>query len=395
MKTVEKLVPKLRFPEFTDAWIFEKIGNISFNYDNKRRPISSEKRIKGMFPYYGANGIVDYIQDYIFDGTYILIAEDGVVDTSKYPIHLASGKFWANNHTHILKGKGVDDIYLFYALQAVKFMRYITGSAQSKLNGAALAKIEVVVPSFQEQLKIASFLKAIDERIALMERRVELLKKYKICMMQKIFTQQIRFKDENGQDYPDWQEKRLGDLIQIGSSKRVLQQDWQDEGVPFYRTREIINLANGHPFRTPIYISKGLYEDLRRKYGVPQAGDILVTGVGSIGTAYLVDNEKIFYFKDGNVLWLRRTKALDPKYLYQAFKTRYVQKQLLDDASITTVATYTIEGARKTKIKYPCLAEQVNIADFLFSIDNKIQIETKKLKEAQSFKKSLLQRMLV
>lgn len=266
---------------------------------------------------------------------------------------------------------------------------------QASLSQPDIARFTILTPTVEEQEKIAGFLEVVDEKIEQLQTKKDLLEKYKKGVMQKIFSQQIRFKDENGKDYPDWQEKRLGELIEIGSSKRVLQQDWQDQGVPFYRTREIINLANDQPFRTPIYISNELYKELSRKYGVPRLGDMLVTGVGSIGSAYLVNSEHKFYFKDGNVIWFKKSENLYPSYLYYAFKSKFVQKQIEDNASITTVATYTIEGAKKTRIKFPSLEEQEKIAEFLTSLDDKINLEESKLEQTKQLKKGLLQQMFV
>ena len=184
--------------------------------------------------------------------------------------------------------------------------------------------------------------------------------------MQKIFSQEIRFKDDNGNNYSDWEEKMLGEMIEIRSSKRVLQEHWKDFGVPFLRTREIKNLSNKVKFKTPIFISQLLFEELKEKYGIPIENDILVTGVGTIGELYIVKENDKFYFKDGNVLWFKMNSKLNSIYLSQLFKTRFVRKQLSDNASITTVATFTIDGARKTRIIYPCLKEQKKIARFSY-----------------------------
>lgn len=168
-------------------WEEDSIGGVAKNHDNLRKPISGEKRKFGTYPYYGANGIVDYVDGYIFDGEYVLVAEDGVVDTSKYPIHLTHGKFWANNHTHILKGERVTDRFLYYALQNIKFMRFITGSAQTKLNGRVLSQINLGVPSAGEQQKIAEFLTVIDDKIKLEESKLEQANNFKKGLLQQMF----------------------------------------------------------------------------------------------------------------------------------------------------------------------------------------------------------------
>jgi len=208
--------------------------------------------------------------------------------------------------------------------------------------------------------------------------------------MQQLLTGKRRLKGFSG----EWKTVKLGDVCEICSSKRVLKKDWKSEGVPFYRTREIINLSNNDEFKSPIYISDELYIKLKEKYGIPKAGDILVTGVGSIGKTYITKNTDKFYFKDGNVLWIKVSNNINSNYLNQLFKTRFIKKQLFDNASITTVATFTIEGARKTYIKNPCFQEQTAIAKILATADDEITALGKKKQILENQKKYLLNNLI-
>jgi type I restriction enzyme S subunit len=258
-----------------------------------------------------------------------------------------------------------------------------------------LAKVKINIPSLAEQKKIARFLSLIDELAATQARRVELLTRYKTGVAAKIFSRAVRFRDSLDVDSTDWDETTLGNLFDISSSKRVYESDWRDSGVPFYRTREILSLINHESISEPIFIDKSLYDKYTSKYGATKAGDILVTGVGTIGKAYLVENDDEFYFKDGNVICLKDIGRCNSKFVYHCFHTRQIQKQINDNASITTVGTYTIIDAKKTKINLPSLSEQKVIADFLFDIDLKISTESDKIAAIKGLKKSLLQRMFV
>jgi len=169
-------------------WEEKRLGEVTNNFDNKRKPISSVVRSIGDFPYYGANGIVDHVDGYIFDGEHILVAEDGVVDATKYSIHLVRGKFWANNHAHVLTGKNTNNSFLYYALQNTKFARYITGSAQSKLNSQVLGKIQVSLPVKEEQEKIADFLTSLDSKVDLINKELEQTKLFKKSLLQQMFV---------------------------------------------------------------------------------------------------------------------------------------------------------------------------------------------------------------
>lgn len=192
-------------------WEEKPISEVAIDYDNNRKPISSEKRVKGNYPYYGANGVVDYVDNFIFDGEYVLVAEDGVVDTSKYPIHYVNGKFWVNNHAHVLNGKGISNGFLYYAMQNIKFMKYITGSAQSKLNGKILKKISIKIPNSVEERKITDFLTSIDKHIDFTTRGITNAKKWKKGLMQQMFvkswqmdkTRQIIV--QHKKDFPDFE----------------------------------------------------------------------------------------------------------------------------------------------------------------------------------------------
>lgn len=169
-------------------WEEKRLGEITSNFDSKRQPIAKEKRKPGKYPYYGANGIVDNVEEYLFDGEFVLVAEDGVVDVSRYPVHLAKGKFWVNNHAHVLQGKDVGNIFLYYALQNIRFARYITGSAQTKLNSQVLSKMLVAIPTGYEQQKIADFLSSIDDLINLSTQRINLAEEWKKGVMQRVFV---------------------------------------------------------------------------------------------------------------------------------------------------------------------------------------------------------------
>jgi type I restriction enzyme S subunit len=169
-------------------WQEKKLGEVTENLDSRRKPISSEKRTPGSIPYYGANGVVDYVENHIFDGEYVLVAEDGVVDVTKYPVHLVNGKFWANNHAHVLKGLDINNAFLYYSLLNTKFTRYITGSAQTKLNSKVLGMIDINLPSKEEQQKIADFLTSLDDKINTEERKLEQAKLFKKALLQQMFV---------------------------------------------------------------------------------------------------------------------------------------------------------------------------------------------------------------
>ena len=153
-----------------------RLGEVINDFNSLRKPIKSTDRVSGVYPYYGASGVVDHVDDYIFDGDYLLIAEDGEnLRSRSTPIaFLASGKFWVNNHAHVVRGNDLADTrYLNYLLATTDISGYLTGSAQPKLNKASMESILLSLPDLKTQQAIAEVLGALDDKIAANTRIAE------------------------------------------------------------------------------------------------------------------------------------------------------------------------------------------------------------------------------
>ncbi len=152
----------------TAEWTTSRLGALSINFDGKRRPVKESDRRPGPYPYYGASGVVDHVDDYLFDGEYLLVAEDGEnLRTRQTPIaFLARGRFWVNNHAHIITGnERADTRFLMYALRHVDIDAYLTGAVMPKLTQGNLSRIEISHPLPPEQRAIAGVLGALDDKI--------------------------------------------------------------------------------------------------------------------------------------------------------------------------------------------------------------------------------------
>ena len=174
---------------------------------------------------------------------------------------------------------------------------------------------------------------------------------------------------------------KLSDLYDIGSSKRVFQSEWRESGVPFYRAREIAKLSDDGFVDNELFIDEELYSQYTEKYGKPEAGDVMVTGVGTLGVCYVVKPEDRFYFKDGNILWFRQ-KAKDkilPEYLVKVFDSKEVKDFIAKNSSGTTVGTFTIQTAKKMEISLPSLDEQKKIIDKIIRTESIIKQRKKEL----------------
>ena len=177
------------------------------------------------------------------------------------------------------------------------------------------------------------------------------------------------------QPYPvpeNWCWTYIGNGFIVTSSKRVHKNDWLTEGIPFYRTRELVKLSNQGFVNNELYISEKLYDKFVAEYGKPQIGDILISGVGTIGVPYVIESDRKFYFKDGNVIWLKNKALFLPRYIYYLYKSQFMYNQIHEMSAGTTVDTYTIVNAIKTKVPMPSVAEQQRIVDRIESLFAKL-----------------------
>ncbi|MCK5509506.1 MAG: restriction endonuclease subunit S [Desulfobacterales bacterium] len=187
-------VPKLRFPEFRDAgeWEEKRLGQVVKFLDGQRKPIKESDRasMQGQYPYHGASGIIDYINDFIFDETLILLGEDGenIVSRNLPLVFKISGKCWVNNHAHVLKPNKPHHLdFLVQYLESLSYIKYNSGGAQPKLNQAVCKTIPLLLPKPPEQEKIAGCLSSIDELIAAHSQKLDTFKAHKKGLMQQLF----------------------------------------------------------------------------------------------------------------------------------------------------------------------------------------------------------------
>ena len=168
----------------------------------------------------------------------------------------------------------------------------------------------------------------------------------------------------------------------VTSSKRVHKEDWLSHGIPFYRTRELVKLSENGFVDNELFISEKLYDSFVEEYGAPQEGDLLISGVGTIGVPYVIKENKKFYFKDGNIIWFRNLGLFHPKYVYFLYKSAFIDNQIHQMASGTTVDTYTIINANATVVPLPPLPEQQRIVDRIESLFARLDEAKQKAQDA-------------
>lgn len=182
--------PEIRFEGFTDPWEQRKLGEVATRHDNLRIPITAKDRIPGDTPYYGANGIQDYVEGYTHEGEFVLVAEDGATDLDNYPVQLISGLSWVNNHAHVIKA--IPDVaqnrFIMYLIKSMDIASYLVGGTRSKLNAEVLMGIELKLPSNSEQIYIGALLSTLDSLITLHQRKLELLRNIKKSLLDRMFV---------------------------------------------------------------------------------------------------------------------------------------------------------------------------------------------------------------
>lgn len=217
----------------------------------------------------------------------------------------------------------INSAFLCYYTQSVSFKLDIMRIRKDAVNQSSFAisdfkKIRIPVPVLATQLSIVSELDKINKLIQI---KKEQLKDYD-ALAQSIFYEMFGDPVVNEKG---WEVMSLGDICEITSSKRVFANEYVDMGVPFYRSKEVIEKSKQLPISVELYISESYYDKIKSSFGVPQIGDILVTAVGTIGKIWVVDTNEPFYFKDGNLVWLRKIKGVHSEYF------RYSLFYLIDE----------------------------------------------------------------
>ncbi|PHG04746.1 type I restriction endonuclease subunit S [Bacillus toyonensis] len=190
----------------------------------------------------------------------------------------------------------------------------------------------------------------------------------------------------------EWEQRKLGELIEISSASRVHKNEWTKSGVRFFRSSDVVSNFNGKK-NIPAFISFSLYDELSKKSGLVQPGDILVTGGGSIGIPYLVVDQEPLYFKDADLIWLKSANKIDGYFLYFYFVTPQLRKYISSITHIGTISHYTIEQAKDTPIILPERVEQTLVGNFLKQLDDTIALHQQELTTLKQTKQGFLQKM--
>ncbi|MCO0806980.1 restriction endonuclease subunit S [Lactobacillus helveticus] len=388
MKDNQAKYPQLRFKGFTDSWEQRKVSELADRYDNLRVPITASERVAGETPYYGANGIQDYVEGFTHNGEFVLVAEDGANDLQNYPVQYVDGKVWVNNHAHVLQAKEerVDNKFLTNALKHTNIEPYLVGGGRAKLNADVMMKINFKVPTLPEQVQIGKFFDNLDHLITLHQRKLAKLKELKQGYLQKLFP-------ENGSKFPQlrfsgfadaWEDRKLGAITDSfsGGTPTAGKAEYYGGEIPFIRSGEISSDS------TELFITDaGLNNSSAKMVGI---GDILYALYGA--TSGETSISRINGAINQAILAIRPTKGDDPYMIVQWLKK---QKE-------TIISTYLQGGqgnlsgsiVKDLLITLPkSKDEQAKVGSFFKQLDKTIALHQRKLEKLQELKKGYLQKM--
>lgn len=401
-------VPVLRFPEFSGEWEEKQlggIGNLKNGYAFKSEKYTENGRFKVITIGNVKNGklstektsMINDIPKDIQDHQTLVVSDMLVsmtgnvgrvclVDEENCLLNQRVGKI-------VLTDEQSDPAFIYQKLNISEFefrmQSLAQGGAQGNISKGDILSFKFFVPYFLEQQKIADFLGVVDEKIEGLSKKKVSLERYKKGVMQKIFSRKACFRDENGNLYPDWEEKKLGQLTKIYDGTHQTPK-YRKIGIPFY---SVEHLTSGN-FVDTKFISEDIFEKENKRVKI-EKDDILMTRIGDIGTSKCIswDVQASFYV---SLALIKQSEKFNSTFLDQLIKSNHFRNELWRRTiHVAFPKKINLGDIGDCNLLLPSLPEQKKIADFLMSLDEKISAIGNELSCAKEFKKGLLQQMFI
>ena len=351
-------VPEIRFGGFTDDWEQRKLDDVVEFLDTMRKPLEGAKRISGPYPYYGASGIVDYVDGYLFDEELILLSEDGANITDRnYPVcFLASGKYWVNNHAHVLRTKqGNENNFICNSLERKDYTQYNTGMAMPKLNKETCKKIPILCPGFEEQKKIGDYFRSLDNLITLHHRKYINGKKEELLA---------------------WEQRKLGDdLVSIHTGTNLLGST-TNIGMPLIKMG---NIQRGYFDTSKVeFLAENEQPD---NEDIANYGDFFFNTRNTLelvgkGATWMKNSGEYAFNSNIARFELRNIDTIFFNYLYNTeTMTRQIHARAMGTTSVAAIYPRTLESVGYL---VPCMKEQQKIGAYFKHLDHLITLHQHK-----------------
>lgn len=357
--------PKLRALGYKEPWVTKRVDDIAplqRGFDLPNRDV-----IEGDFPVVFSNGILKHHAEYKVEGPGVVTGRSGTIGKVTY----VEERFWPHNTSlWVTDFKGNFPKYIYYFYLRFKLERYGTGSGVPTLNRNDVHAVKCNIPSLSEQKKIAGFLGAVDEKLRLQRARHDALTEYKKGVMQKIFAQTLRFKADDSSDFPDWDEKNLGEICEVTTGRLDANAAVEGGQYPFYTCAKDVFQIDTAAFDTEA---------------------LLISGNGA--------NVGYIHYCNGKFNAYQRTYVLDKFeaniFYIEQFLIKNLKKRIYSEAKEGNTPYIVMGTLTELKILLPHPDEQQKIANFLSAIDDKISAVASQITQMQDFKKGLLQQMFV
>ena len=357
-------IPAIRFKGFSDTWEQRKVREVTDRYDNLRIPVAASLRVAGTTPYYGANGIQDYVDGYTHDGEFILVAEDGANDLKNYPVKCVKGRIWVNNHAHVLQGKYdcADNQFLAYAISQADIESLLVGGGRAKLNAETLMGIDLLLPNKAEQIRIGKYLAQLDNLITLHQREFAFLCKEKSKKFRYI---------KNA-----WEQRKVTEIgkIYIGLVT-TMTKHYTDEGTLLIRNSDIKD-GKFEFGDNPIYLEKTFAE--KNETRMHQIGDVITVHTGDVGTSAVITENEAKSIGFATIVTRPNPKIIDSNYLCSFLNTDKHKKWAVSISTGDGRTNYNLGDYFELVVPVPSIAEQKKIASYIQKLNRLITLHQRK-----------------
>jgi type I restriction enzyme S subunit len=324
-----------------------------------RKPVKASLRLAGEIPYYGANNIQDYVEGYTHDGSYILIAEDGTASVENYSIQHAEGKFWANNHVHVIRGtSNLVTRFIYHYLKTFNFIPYLSGGGRAKLTKGKLSLIPIPIPPLEVQKEIVRILDTFTELTSMLSSELSSRKQQYYYYSEHFF-----FFAEG-----EVEMKSLDEIGEFQRGKRFVKEDMISEGVPCIHYGEMYTHYGTWADKTKSFVSKELVEN--KNLRVAEKGDVVIVAAGETiedigkGTAWFGDEGVVTH----DACFSYRS-PLNPRYIAYFSRTKQFHDQIRRHIRSGKISAINAKGLGKAIIPVPSIEEQERIVSILDKFD--------------------------
>ena len=354
------------FTASTFSWEQRKVQDVADRFDNLRIPVAANLRVHGTTPYYGANGIQDYVEGFTHDGEFVLVAEDGANDLKNYPVKCVNGRIWVNNHAHILQGKAgiADNSFLAFAISQSDIESLLVGGGRAKLNAETLMSIELRLPCLQEQYRIGEYLTQLDHLITLHQRE---------CISFTARAGRLILTANKKRNTSSWEQRKLGDIADIvgGGTPSTGNQSYWDGDIDWYAPAEIADQIYANSSQKKI---TGLgYENSSAKMLPP--GTVLFTSRAGIGKTAILTRKGCT--NQGFQSIVPHRGELDSYFIFSRTEELKRYGELVGAGS-TFVEVSGKQMAVMELMMPPTMREQQTIGGFFQQLDHLITLHQRK-----------------